>query len=88
MEPNDIARCPGCGHNYFTDAPERNGYCHWCVSEGIWSVETKAAVEQRAAADWQRRIDSEKQRYERFLASNDGDPWGYQPADGGAFGRL
>gem|GEM_PF-3958579 len=27
------SRCPGCGHNFYTDSPARNGYCKWCVNE-------------------------------------------------------
>ncbi|SMG09835.1 hypothetical protein [Paraburkholderia susongensis] len=36
-------RCPGCGHTYYDDVPERNGYCSWCVSEGVWDEQTAAA---------------------------------------------
>jgi len=27
------ARCHGCGHNYYSDAPVRDGLCRWCVAE-------------------------------------------------------
>ena len=28
-------RCPGCGHNFYDDAPVRDGMCKWCVAEKI-----------------------------------------------------
>jgi hypothetical protein len=26
-------KCPGCGHNFYTTTPVRDGLCKWCVKE-------------------------------------------------------
>lgn len=76
-----MSNCPGCGHNYFDDLPVRNGYCKWCVEEGVWSQETKEAAERRVAEEWARRKRAEEARYQKYLDENDGDSWGYVSED-------
>jgi hypothetical protein len=75
----NVDRCPGCGHNYYDDRPVKNGYCKWCVEEGVYSPESLAAVHARIQYEHQRRQDAEQEHYNQYLRDNDGDPWGYTP---------
>jgi hypothetical protein len=72
-------RCPGCGHNYgwgFTEksVANENGYCGWCVAEGIHSKESCDQVQAQAAKDWEaRRLQEDKEWCEKY--GENGDNW-------------
>jgi hypothetical protein len=76
---NVFERCPGCGHNYgwgFTEksVANENGYCGWCVDEGIHSKESYADMHALWAKEGEaRRIQEEKEYQEKY--GENGDNW-------------
>jgi hypothetical protein len=67
--------CKHCGHlpgssKFAESFLNRNGYCGWCIQEGIKSDEDAKARESRRNAEyWQEQIDNERayQEYQRKM---------------------
>lgn len=75
-----MASCKGCGHNFrgidyhHKSVTNENGYCGWCIDEGVQDDASKkasdeAAERRRQEAAMQRHEEDEKLYGEEFVCT-------------------
>ena len=60
--------CPGCNHKYgqpMSSSPNENGYCRWCVAEGVVSKESQRRYDAHWAAIHAERKRKDEEEWEQ-----------------------